>query len=154
MSGFTLVSVFLTLLLSSFPAAFAPLITELQKSIDEAKSQISATGYTDTLERSVKDIKKHLRWLRFVMVVFTFYFVFYLVIIVGYLRIAILLKAVLTSVFPTRYLAIVPGAILGLLVGLHQSRRLSKSAPTPSSTPITIPHVYLASKGRLRPTGH
>src|SRR5262245_52110642 len=100
MSGFTLVSIFLTLLLSSFPATFSPLIRELQNSINGAKSQISPAGYVEALERYVTEIKRHLWWLRFVMAVFIFYFIFYLVIIIGYLRVALLAKTVLTHLFP------------------------------------------------------
>ncbi|MCP3415732.1 hypothetical protein NLM16_16660 [Bradyrhizobium brasilense] len=121
MSGFSLVSVFLTLLLNSFPATFSPLITELQKSIDGAKSQISSTGYAESLERYVKEIKRHLWWLRFVMLAFVAYFVFYLVIVIGYLPVAILTKSVLTHLFPVRYLGVIPENLLVGLVALHQS---------------------------------
>ena len=121
MSGFTLVSLFLTLLLNSFPATFTVLITELQKSIDGANSQISSIGFAEELQRYVNDIKRHLWWLRFVMAVFVFYFIFYLVIIIGYLRIAILAKLALTHLFPARYLGFIPDSALAALVGLHQS---------------------------------
>jgi hypothetical protein len=100
---------------------FTTLITDLQKSIDGAKSHISAVGHVAELEDYVTEIKRDLRWIRFLMIVFVFYFVFYLIIIIGYIHVAIILKKVLMHLFPPRYLTYVPDFILGPLVALHQS---------------------------------
>lgn len=121
MSAFTFVSIFLTLLVSSFPAVFTTVIADLQKSIDGATRHISAVGYVEELENYVSAIKRDLRWIRFLMIVFVFYFIFYFVIIIGYIHVAIVLKRFLTYLFPAHYLAYVPDFILEPLVALHQT---------------------------------
>jgi hypothetical protein len=121
MSGFSLVSVFLTMLLSSFPLTFGTLISDLQGSIDAARSQISATGSVEDLRRYCIEIRHHLWWLRLVMMVFIVYFVFYFTIIVGYHRVANLARKALRTLVPTFSLDFVPGSVLESLIGLHQA---------------------------------
>jgi hypothetical protein len=121
MSAFTLVSIFLTLFVSSFPAVFTTLIIDLQKSIDGARSHISSVGYIAELEDYVRAIKRDLRWIRFLMILFVLYFIFYAIIIIGYIHAAILAKKLLTYLFPAHYLTHVPHFVLEPLVALHQS---------------------------------